>query len=878
MIRPVRADGRIDAGGVFTPIYRPRVVDRIAAAAQQRVVLIVAPAGYGKSTALRQYLESANEPYVRYDLHADNANLLGFMRGFADAIGDIAPDARATVTSAYESAHRSPTPGADLALWMHAHLKAHAGLVAIDDLHIAEEEPEVSKFLTSLIDRTKGRIRWILASRSYLELPVGSWLAYQEMDLAVDEADLRFTPEEARDTAKASNVRVREEELSELLDLTDGWPTALSFALRSSTRSLDLRNVRANTRDLVYRYLAEQVYNTLSDREREVLSLAALMPRIDLSVLQHAGYDDALASIEDLRNRAAFITPDKSQPGIYHCHDLFRDFVRYQIGLEGDTALRSTHAKVGAAYEAAGDLANALLQYADSGDAQTILRILDEHGFALMEQGNGDILSRAIDSLDAATRATAAMPLAIRGLIDASAGRYDQAESLLKRAADRARDPEQRAQMLLPVCRIAANRGNNDTAVLRSIEEDEQVSVDSRSLAAALALVLQLRTGQHEGARAKLDKILDAAQVTTSPVTRIRLLQLMGPAASDLGDLALGRDLFAAVAESASERGLHSIASRAFSGLSVNAGLYDHDAARNLWYAQQAAVSAAKGGEILDIQTTSLIMLGAEIRRGSPQQIIQLEQQLAQLRLDPFRLAFVGNSTAIRYGWEARFEDAYRTMAPAWPRQSFASDRAVSGSYCALFAAASGRNDQAKTIVAEVIKIVDREIPTEAAPYGDIAALFCALAEAVAGRQTAAQKILKRNLSSSHKYIESLSRIIAHAVRTLKSKVTEPESFAVDVEVLKDSGYGGYALTVQTIIDHFGAVNVRAPSDIKLTPTEIQILGQLSLGLAPKEIAEESGRSVNTVQVHIQNAIEKLGCHGRTEAIVVAKRLGLLAG
>ncbi|MDQ2992224.1 MAG: hypothetical protein M3R30_05325, partial [Candidatus Eremiobacteraeota bacterium] len=256
MIRPVRADGRIDAGGVFTPIYRPRVVDRIAAAAESRVVLIVAPAGYGKSTALRQYLDGVAEQVVRYDLQSDNGSLLGFVRGFAEAISEIAPDARNTVVTAFDSARDSITAGAELALWMHAHIKTYNGTIAIDDLHVAENEKQVSAFISSLVERTKGRVRWIVASRSFLDLPVGSWLAYQEMDLAIDESDLAFTAEEARSTARASRVGVRDEELESLVALTSGWPTALSFALRTSTRTLDLRNVQAVTREMVYRYLA----------------------------------------------------------------------------------------------------------------------------------------------------------------------------------------------------------------------------------------------------------------------------------------------------------------------------------------------------------------------------------------------------------------------------------------------------------------------------------------------------------------------------------------------------------------------------------------------------------------------------------------------
>ena len=152
---------------------------------------------------MRQYLESVDTPQVRYDVREQNATLLGFVRGFADVLHDVAPAARKTVSGAYEKSRSSRTPGVDLAMWMHAHIKAFTGLIAIDDLHLAENDPEISKFLVSLINRTRGHVRWMIASRSSLDLPVGSWLAYGEMDLNIDEQDLKFTIEEARETAKA---------------------------------------------------------------------------------------------------------------------------------------------------------------------------------------------------------------------------------------------------------------------------------------------------------------------------------------------------------------------------------------------------------------------------------------------------------------------------------------------------------------------------------------------------------------------------------------------------------------------------------------------------------------------------------------------------
>ncbi|HEX4014608.1 MAG TPA: LuxR C-terminal-related transcriptional regulator [Candidatus Cybelea sp.] len=61
-----------------------------------------------------------------------------------------------------------------------------------------------------------------------------------------------------------------------------------------------------------------------------------------------------------------------------------------------------------------------------------------------------------------------------------------------------------------------------------------------------------------------------------------------------------------------------------------------------------------------------------------------------------------------------------------------------------------------------------------------------------------------------------------------------------------------------------------------LTRSELEILKMLEAGLTPKQIAEKTARSVNTVRVHVANTIAKLGCHGNAEAVRTARRLRLL--
>ena len=297
------------------------------------------------------------EPNVRFALHAEHSTLLGFLRGLTEALREDAPHAIAALAGAYERNASSPKRAADLAGWMDAHLESFCGVIAVDDLHVARGDPEVARFVTSLIERTKARIRWILTSRSMAGLPVGTWLAYRDADLPIDERDLRFTLEDVRQGACGLRLGIRDEELGELLRLTEGWPAAMNFALRTSTRSFELRNVSALTREMIYRLSAEQVYAALDDEERSLLEIAIALPVIEVTVLERAGFDRALTIVERLRDRTALIREES--PGTYNAMTSFREFLRREAALGGKRAQELAQHRAARALEENGDIERA---------------------------------------------------------------------------------------------------------------------------------------------------------------------------------------------------------------------------------------------------------------------------------------------------------------------------------------------------------------------------------------------------------------------------------------------------------------------------------------------------------------------------------------
>ncbi|MGA9419887.1 MAG: LuxR C-terminal-related transcriptional regulator [Candidatus Cybelea sp.] len=878
MDRTLASDKGSNAG-VSASIERQRLVARLHAGAAYPITLLIAPAGYGKSIVLRQYLKSLREPNACFALRAEHAELLGFLRGFSEALQGIAPHAITTLAGAYERNSASPKRGADLARWMDAHLESFTGLIAVDDLHIADGEPEVTTFLSSLIEQTKERVRWILASRSKAGLPVTTWQAYHDADIPIDERDLRFTLDEARETALGFGLMVRDEELADLLALTEGWPAAMSFALRTSTRSSELRNVSAITREMIYRLLAEQVYTRLDDVERRLLEVAIALPVIDISVLERAGFDSALAILERLRERTSFIYEESS--GIYHCHDLFRDFLRHQNALAGRRLQQSAHERAADALEKSGDVEHAIAAYALAACARDVVRLLEESGFDLLERARGDVVARAIETLDERTRHENATILALQGVLHAIAGKFARAESLLRRALARTgNNLDLVATASLRLASLIANQGGDATDLLRAVGNDARQSTAHRAEALSVIAGQQAVAADFATAQVALAGLEPLLHEFESDAIRAKVLHHLGIAFHHLGVADRAFDVLTQSREVASELHLYGLASRTNAVLSNLALHEEDDVVRQQTYAESAAAAATRAGDNFALQTALLQMLSAEMRLGDLRSSIEIEQRLASISTSETTKRYLALFRSERLAWEGRFSEAHQLMASCWTKLAFDFDRIASGSEYALFLALDGQRQPSGDLVREILRT---EPSTRQTGLGRIrstaiAKALCALAEAVNGRTTRADRILKTLRSEGDSVVALTVGTVDAAIFRLRfpyqGEVDQIEEGLKGLAALGYIGLGHVLRAADRTLRHAQPTRL---SRANLTPTEIQILGLLAEGLVPKDIATRTGRSVHTVRVHITNVIAKLNCHGSSEAIQTAKRMGLLA-
>jgi LuxR family transcriptional regulator, maltose regulon positive regulatory protein len=876
MVSALQREERSDGGGA-APIERPRLGERLAASETCPITLLIAPAGYGKSVALRQYLRSIREPNVRFVLRAEHVTLLAFLRGFTESLRESAPHAITSLAGAYERSTGSAKRAGVLASWLHAHLESFAGVIAIDDLHLADDDPEVARFLTSLIERTKGKIRWILASRSTTGLPVGTWLAYRDADLAIDEQDLRFTLEEAREAAHGLGLAIRDEELTELLTLTEGWPAALTFALRTSTRSSELRNVSALTREMIYRLLAEQVYGALDADERGLLKVAVVLPVIDVSVLERAGFDRAFTIVERLRERTAFIYEES--PGIYHCHDLFRDFLRRETALAGKHSQQTVYDRAARALEAGGDVEHAIVSYVASGSSGDVVRLLERHGLDLLERARGDVVANAVEALDEKTRRENASVVALQGALQAIAGKFARAESLLRRAIDRAgSDRDLVATTSLRLASLIGNQGREVREILDPVASDEQQRAAYRAEALSLIAARQAISGDLSAAEVAIETLETLLPDVDVEAARARILHHLGIVNRHRGNINGAFQKLTQASDLASDLHFFSVASRTYAVLS-NLSLHEEDdVGRQLQYAEASADAARKAGDAFALQTALLQILSARMRTADASRSLAIEQQLTGLRTDALARRYIMAFRAMRLAWEGRFGEAHELLSTCWAEMAYGVDNVCSGAQYALFLALDGRRDTSSAQVKDVLANVSG---LRASGRFDrraivICQVFCALAECVNGRSTNADRILRR-LTADDPIEEVAVKIARDVLRAVRGRTGNRLPDVTDsIKTLTELGYNDVARLLAAVCQRMNELAAVAERPGILTATERDVLRRLAVGLVPKDIAIETDRSIHTVRVHIANAMAKLDCRGRSEAVDAARRRGLI--
>jgi len=424
LVQPApRQDGALQSGKLNPPLAsatqvpRDAVCDRIQAAGPVRLVLVRAPAGFGKTTAMvqaRNRLAAAGVTTAWLTLERTDNDVSRFLRCLCQAVAQIVPDA----------------PASEAPLAVLESLASHAAPFALflDDFELITE-PAVLGLLREIIDHLPRRGQLVLGSRSQPDLGLGRLRAAGQL-LEIDTEHLRFSLAETRrffalrspaglapDIAASGSVEI----LAHLGDLhrkTEGWIAALWLA----SMALDaVQNRHGSVAGFVAQFsgsdravadfLAEDVLERQSPEIRDFLLRTSVLRHLNAPLCQALNpRSDARRILARLDAANLFITPiaDSQAPTTtlaereWRYHSLFADFLRTQLLRERPDELARLHLAASGWYESQGRPVPAIDHAIEGGDLPHATTLLAQHASAFLEQGRMRLLARWFAALPAA--------------------------------------------------------------------------------------------------------------------------------------------------------------------------------------------------------------------------------------------------------------------------------------------------------------------------------------------------------------------------------------------------------------------------------------------------------------------------------------------
>jgi LuxR family transcriptional regulator, maltose regulon positive regulatory protein len=323
------------AAGARKPLPRPRLEysgDVLNGTFQ--VVVVAAPAGYGKSTLMSRWHAGLLERGVScawLSLDEDDNDAARFLRHLIAALqiagAHISKDVAEDLIADFASGSRPVLEAiaADLA-------QVQQRLVLfLDDLHLAEA-PEVRGILDWLINYAPRPLQYVIGSRRDPDLRL-SGLRVRRQLLELGARQLQFDAAEAARFYKSRLGRdLPAQDLQTLLTKTEGWPAALELAalvLAGLSESKAFIQHFAGTDTSVVDYLCDMVLSQMDERTRETVFRISMFDRICAALARAVtDADDAEETLLGLRTRHLFLIPlDRSWEWV-RFHHLVGEFFR----------------------------------------------------------------------------------------------------------------------------------------------------------------------------------------------------------------------------------------------------------------------------------------------------------------------------------------------------------------------------------------------------------------------------------------------------------------------------------------------------------------------------------------------------------------------
>jgi len=373
---------------------RPRLNNLFTEAAKYPVAVICAGAGYGKTSAVHDFLEKYDAATVLIQLTELDNERAHFWETLVHAIGQI-NQALAKVTDKFGFPDTKEKL-VNYASIVQNHTDMKRRIIVFDDFHYIYDPLIIRYMEECILFKMPPGTSVFLVTRSAPRVNLAAMI-YRDQIFEINEDDLRFTESELAQYFHSRNNPIKPESLREIMQDTNGWAFAINLIVRSYQKAPGYGGYLQNAmKTNVFQLIETEIWDGISERLKTFLIRLSLIDHlsVDLIFLLAEG-DEAL--IADFERQNAYVRID-NYVNAYLIHPLFLEFLRQKHGLLSEDQKRKTYAIAGDWCNKNGFRIDALSYYEKTGNYQAIVSLLGE----LTTQIPQDIVNYAAAILDRA--------------------------------------------------------------------------------------------------------------------------------------------------------------------------------------------------------------------------------------------------------------------------------------------------------------------------------------------------------------------------------------------------------------------------------------------------------------------------------------------
>lgn len=387
-------------------VQRPRLVQHLESGYRsgRRVTLVSAPAGFGKTTVIREWITDTDlgKPFGWLSLDDGDNDPVRFLVYLVSAIQKVDAKIGKSILTSLNSSQIPPLLDLVETLINEISFESKPFLIILDDYHLIKKV-EVHSILQLLLKRQPEVLHLIIITREDPPFSLPK-MRVQGQITEIRERDLRFTTSEAQAfLEKTMRLELSAQDIDKLEERTEGWAAGMQLAalameeLASGEERRAFIEAFAGSNKMIVDYLISEVLQRQSETTRRFLLHTSILERFcaelcDHVVFDHDEADSSQAILDTLERGNMFLVSLDNQRQWYRYHHLFSEMLFHSLRRSSPEGIPSLHIKASEWFEAKGFIPEAIKQALASRDWDYVNIMLNRHALPIIFQGYGGLV------------------------------------------------------------------------------------------------------------------------------------------------------------------------------------------------------------------------------------------------------------------------------------------------------------------------------------------------------------------------------------------------------------------------------------------------------------------------------------------------------